>query len=129
MKREIKFRVWNGSKMEHNVMAGFLGAFYVQGMDEKDTACMSPFNTKYSEETACMQYTGKKDKNEKEIYEGDIVRFKSWRDALQRMEEKTMEVKYERGFFIPLVSFGDEPSSRDYEIIGNIFETPELLNS
>ena len=31
----IKFRVWNGHKMELNIMAGLLGAFYVQGMNEK----------------------------------------------------------------------------------------------
>ena len=48
MEREIKFRVWTGQEMEHRIMVGFLGAFYVQGIDEKDSASMSPFNTKYS---------------------------------------------------------------------------------
>ncbi|HMG16750.1 MAG TPA: YopX family protein [Saprospiraceae bacterium] len=123
--REIKFRVWNGSNMELNVMVGFLGAFYVQGIDEKDSASMSPFNTKYFSETPVMQFTGMNDKNENEIYEGDIVRFLSWRDALQRMEEKKMVVEFARGFFIPLVSFGD--NCKDYEVIGNIYENPELI--
>jgi uncharacterized phage protein (TIGR01671 family) len=124
--REIKFRVWTGNEMEHKVMAGFLGNFYVYGIDEKDSACMSGMNTKYPENCPIMQFTGLFDKNGKEIYEGDIVRFKSWRDALQRMEEKKMTVKFERGFFIPLVSFGDGPSNIDYEVIGNIHQNQEL---
>lgn len=126
MKREIKFRVWNGS-MEYKIMVGYLGVFYVQGMDEKDLASMSPFNTKLHSDFV-MQYTGVNDKNGKEIYEGDIVRFKSWRDALQGYEDKTMEVAYQRGFYSPLVSFGYEPQSKEYEVIGNIFESPEFIS-
>jgi len=72
--REIKFRIWNGSQMENRIMAGYLGAFYVQGIDEKDAACMSPFNTKYQNETPLMQYTGIKDKVGVDIYEGDVVK-------------------------------------------------------
>jgi uncharacterized phage protein (TIGR01671 family) len=125
--RETKFRVWTGSKMEYNIMAGFLGAFYVKGIDEKDSACISPFNTKYPDVCPLMQYTGLNDKSGKEIYEGDIVTFKEWRDAYQEYEDKIMKVEYLEGFFCPLVSFGDEPSSKNYEVIGNIYQNPELL--
>lgn len=51
MNREIKFRVWTGMSMGYKVMAGYLGHFYVAGMDEKDAACMSQFNTIYRKET------------------------------------------------------------------------------
>lgn len=72
MNREIKFRVWTGATMEYKVMAGFLGAFFVQGMDEHDSACMSEFNTRYPEACPVMQFTGII-RGGKEVYEGDIL--------------------------------------------------------
>jgi uncharacterized phage protein (TIGR01671 family) len=133
--RVIKFRVWNGMEMVYDVMIGKFGVFYVNpgskgnGLDEKDSASITPFNTRYHNDTPVMQYTGHTDTYGVEIWEGDIVQFKSWRDALQRMEDNIMVVKYERGFFIPLLSFGDGPASRDFKVIGNVYQHPDLLKT
>ena len=132
MNRELKFRVWNGFEMEYNVTVGKFGNFYVNpengdGLNLKDTASLTTCTTKYLDDTPTMQYTGIKDINNNDIYEGDIVSFKFWRDALQRMENRKMKVEYLNGFFYPLVSFGGGPSNKDYEIVGNVFENPELL--
>ncbi len=133
MDREIKFRIFNGLEMEHRIMAGFLGAFYVQGIDEKDKACMSPFNTKYHDGTPLMQYTGLKDKNGKEIYEGDIIRWKS-SNPFSLGDIRTVEVCYSQArFWCQSKKFGIYlgellAEERSSEVIGNIYENKDLIS-
>ena len=73
-----------------------------------------------------MQYTGLKDKNGKEIYEGDIVKC---HDHPTDVDSATGEVYYQQGAYrvkdtiCALADFGTAWT----EIIGNIHETPELL--
>ena len=77
------------------------------------------------------QYTGLKDKNIKEIYESDIVRYPL--DKLY-LDEPTIlhyyEVKWEQETCSWILSGygGRLVTHRDYEIIGNIYENPELVN-
>lgn len=126
--RDIKFRAWTGIKMEYNVMAGFLGAFYVQGIDANDSASMSRFNTIYSEQTPIMRYTGLKDKNGKEIYEGDII---GSTGHTGKIENSVIE--FSLGFYRRGIenreTYNDWGMSWHYDVIGNIYENPELLET
>lgn len=132
--REIKFRVWNGSSssMEQNVIAGLGAALYVEVdvngdiCDPDDSASLSPYNTFYDECTHVMQFTGLKDKNDVEIYEGDLLELKPY---------APMEVKFGDGaFYVTPNPHWNVKLSRDYldktelEVIGNIYQHPELTS-
>lgn len=111
--------------MEHRLTVGLNGAFFVQGIDPKDNASLSPFNTKYGERTPIMQFTGLKDMNGKEIYEGDIIKLEQWQPAVY-------QVDFNRGGFCFFRSPNDEfyNDAKYLEkcvVIGNIYENSDLL--
>lgn len=90
--------------------------------DDRDIYCYNP------DEIELMQSTGLKDKNGKEVFIGDIV--KCTRGCLR---EVYLEKEYGGTFIggmpaVYLKGFGDGYAWTEYEeIIGNVYENPELL--
>ena len=123
--REIKFRAWHKEK---KIMGEVLGIDILHKeifFSNEDVDCYEHTDFKDIE---LMQYTGLKDKNEKEIYEGDIVKL--------RANHGIGVIKYsdEWGAFVveyikprPLVVLGMNYYKEDIEVIGNIYENSELL--
>lgn len=125
--REIKFRAWDD---ENNCMVKVsklhLGK---KMMVEHDK---SEWNW-YTRETPIMQFTGLTDKNGKEIYEGDIVTYGAWDvdiDEDWRHSPALVEYKDEKTAFYLTKSCNIHLAGlRELEVLGNIYENPELINS
>lgn len=131
--RTIKFRVWTGARMEYAVMVGHLGAFYCPELDPRDKASMTPMNTRYGDNTPVMQFTGLHDKNGKEIYEGDVVTT-DYPTVRNMADNWLVEYGHTGMFQLARGSFKESIHDLVYndwklEVIGNLYEAPELLNS
>ncbi|WP_312507681.1 YopX family protein [Lysinibacillus sp.] len=115
MSREIKFRAWDGMEWSYSSAVD-----YVE--DENTWRIFDQLNEEWLYCLQPYQYTGLMDKNGKEIYEGDIVQFKSIRDIIERYEvEYTNYGEWAIGMHRLSMRF------KSCEVIGNIYENPELL--
>lgn len=100
---DIRFRIWNGREMIYDVMVGKFGAFYVNpgskgnGLDENDSASLTPFNTKYPDSTPVMRYTGFPDCNGVDIFQGDLV---AGIDKIEELDEWGDPLTVEFGEFV-----------------------------
>lgn len=123
--REFKFRAWDTEKQEMATV-NFIGLNdYEVGMEDEE--CRR-WRATYPYVCRLMQYTNLKDKNGKEIYEGDILKVK-----LDGREEVNLYVKYTNGEY-RVVNEGKWEDSLytymyfgDVEIVGNIYENEDLL--
>ena len=129
MNREIKFKAWDKVTKLLVDLIGFkdLGQkieLWYWNKDNEKAYCVA--DKEYIE---LMQYTGLKDKNDKEIYEGDIIKNDGCDDG-----DLISVIIFDRGVFalkdeedLPYVQYPLCEWNECCEVIGNIYENPELL--
>ena len=107
--REIKFRAWD-TEVKQNISWNEIKPY---------------LNCIILDETLIlMQYTGLKDKDGKEIYEGDIVE-SNWNNAIEEIKDiRSVDWLLSDGFLAGQENDGCLMGAR---VIGNIYENPELI--
>lgn len=132
--REIKFRAWDKKekKMHGYWLMGFFsvlkdwlghpnlcfGQRVIGNPTEENIIHNIDEQRQMRKRFIVMQYTGLKDKNDKEIYEGDIL----------PMSKGYAVVEFKYGmFYLANNSLNHYVSDQTKEVIGNIYENPKLL--
>lgn len=143
--REIKFRAWDNDNKQwlDADKLGFdnLGNIYIftEDLDGEDEERNIIWQSKLlwgGRDIKLMQFTGLRDKNGVEIYEGDLVRNfdvdgEPYREYVVQWHESTASV-YAHFKGVEVLHWKPEDrllsnSEKKWEVIGNIYEHPELL--
>lgn len=133
-----KFRAWHKPTqlMDDVVLIDFynekIGILYADPFVQGESIQKYNFN-----EMELMQSTGLQDKNGKDIFEGDIVRWKDLESFDDFPIDEVFKVEYSDEFMKWIACYKnnlqyksdlyDFTDNRDLEVVGNIYENPELL--
>ncbi len=133
-KREIKFEAWhkkNKRFIKQMELPDIL--IHIDGKIYMSESASVYDDLEQTDEFILRQYTGLKDKEGKEIYEGDVVNVKRYGNK----KWETGKVIWDNYFHSIKCKYSNTPKSGTYgirweevidsEIIGNIYENPELI--
>jgi uncharacterized phage protein (TIGR01671 family) len=142
--RQLKFRAWDKLAKQFTYPDKGYQGHYVLDLNGRFQNLQ---NGSGSDEYVVQQFTGEYDKNEKEIYEGDIVKCEKPEIWLMEDFDKReagiityfnaafhVAEKYTGGPIkgsIRLIKYRSivDPYRLECEVIGNVFENSELLNN
>ena len=115
MNRKLKFRAWD------KISRMWLKSFNVNLLNIGDLSNVE-----------IMQYTWLKDKNGKEIYEGDILKYNFPYDGRLKHISPVTYLETQASFGLKDIYGNEIPlyritANNYFEVVGNIYENPELL--
>ena len=125
--KELKFRVWDKERecyLDKTELAGITpDGKYILYIEEEEISRLE-----VEENYIIEQYTGLKDKNGKEIYEGDIVEYTTCYYGNEKRHRKVVEWKeWDSDDFGEPHNLGYSNLSECMEVIGNVHENADLL--
>lgn len=122
--RQRKFRIWNLNKKQWEDPNKFATILSNGETLECESTPISYFWREPLWAYEIQQWTGLKDKNGKEIYEGDIISGEFYDTEYHHVETIKHEVVFNNGAYNIASSNWHKPT---LEIVGNIFENKKLL--
>lgn len=135
MNREIKFRAWH-KDLKKMFKIGQItlekGTWNFEPKDRDFIGMSIPYQPSF----VLMQYTGLHDKNGKEIYEEDVVKITNKNSKVIPIKPLIAQIVWSEEYLAYILittsvkdafeNLGDY-IDYDIEVIGNIFDNPELL--
>jgi len=136
--RDFKLRAWHKKQKRmfsiYGIGKDFITEDTLDGVDPGNNY----FSGDYLKDIEVMQYTGLKDKKNREIYEGDLLKGNDsciykvyWSDKLCAFSSIGNEGDYMGPYTHTLATntgYLKERFEKEIEVIGNIHENPELFN-
>nr|DAK93733.1 MAG TPA: YopX protein [Caudoviricetes sp.] len=133
--REIEFRVWDNLRRVYlnkkDIAIDNLGNIFVfEGCDDNDAdlwhvrILSDPYNGRYVIE----QTTGLADKNDTEIYEGDVVKYGELTYFVKyRLSRFMLCAPHKMSICLSELTYDCDTNQLNCEVVGNIHENPKLL--
>ena len=129
--REIKFRAWHGDhkKMEYPEVQLKADSDSWDGVYGSVCGIINSY-FKSSGDRVWMEYIGRKDKNDKEVYEGDVVEcYVLTSHKSSRRDAVICIVEFKNGMFYPkpLNGYNFGVNFDNCIILGNIYQNPDFI--
>lgn len=138
MNDRFKFRIWHEGEMHYNDFV-ITSTGYAAKIDEEflGKCVFNQENLEFNKQAVVMQCTGLKDRNEKLIYEGDIVKYTS-KKSKTNPEKAPYTENYKIVWQEKYTGYNLQSKEKvncfnlgimtdDIEVVGNIYENKELL--